>query len=186
MSLDTAYKIFTAAQEQATAWFVGEMASIRTGRVKPDMLANVPVEHYGSRNPLQSLASISGLDARTVLISPWDPSAMPAIEKAIIAANLGAQPVVDGKNIRLSFPSLTEEIRERTVKQLHQKAEEARMRARDGRDEAMKMVKSEKESGDITEDDFYEGREHLDELIHQANNEIVKLVEKKETEIRTI
>lgn len=186
MSQATAYQKFEEARENTLQWFRAELANIRTGRVKPDMLANLQVEHYGSRNPLQGLASVGSLDARTILISPWDTSATPAIEKAIIAANVGVTPIVDGKNIRLSFPSLTEEIRERTIKQLHQKAEEAKQRLRDGREEGIKILKSDKQGSAITEDDFYEGRKHLDKLIHDVNAEIESLVEKKEAEIKTI
>lgn len=186
MSLDAAYHKFEEAKGNTLEWFRGELAGIRTGRVKPDMMAAIQVEHYGSRNPLQGLASVSSLDARTVLISPWDPSSTAAIEKAIIAANMGAQPVVDGKNIRLAFPSLTEEIRGRTIKQLHQKAEEGKQRLRDGREEGIKILKADKQTSAITEDDFYEGREYLDKLIHDVNQEIEVLVEKKEAEIKTI
>lgn len=186
MPLEAAYQKFANAKANALEWFRGEVANIRTGRVKPDMLTNIPIEHYGSRNPLQSLASISSLDARTMVIAPWDPSATAAIEKGIIAANVGATPVVDGKNIRLAFPALTEEIRERTIRQLHQKAEEARQRLRDGREEGVKILKADKQTSAITEDDFYEGREHLDKLIHDATAAITALVEQKETEIKTI
>lgn len=167
-------------------WLTHEVAGLRSGRVKPDVVNKIQVEHYGTRNPLQSLASVASVDARTLMVSPYDPSAVRAIEKAITDANLGVNPTVDGKVLRLSFPSLTEEVRERTVKQLHKHAEEARIRLRKARDEALRLVKEEKEAGTVTEDDFYTGKEKLDVMIGKANGEIESLVERKEEEIRTL
>src|SRR5688572_13510979 len=109
MTLDDSYKHFKAAHTEAVGWLQKEISSLRTGRVKTNLIESLPVEHYGARTPLQGLASISSSDPRTLVISPWDPTALPAIEKAITAAQLGVQPIVDGKLIRLSFPSLTEE-----------------------------------------------------------------------------
>lgn len=184
--LQDAYDLFELGKEEGLEWFRNEIAGLRTGRVKPEIVTKLQVEHYGTRNPLQSLASVSSLDARTLLISPFDPSAIRSIEKAITDADLGVNPVVDGRVLRLAFASLTEEVRERTVKQLHKKAEEARIRLRQTRDEALKLIKEEKEAKKITEDDFYNGKEKLDELIHAANAEIEKLMKKKEGEITTI
>jgi ribosome recycling factor len=184
--LDKAKKHFEVGKQEAFEWFGKEIAGLRSGRVRPDLLINISVEHYGTRNPLQSLASVSSLDSRTILISPWDKSAVVAIEKALTQANLGAMPTVDGQVIRLSFPSLTSEVRETTIKQLHKKAEEARVRLRVTRDEALKMVKQAKEDGAISEDDFYKDKDGLDELIGKANKEIEDVVIKKEAEISTL
>lgn len=186
MSLQNAYDTFELGKEEAMAWFEGEIAPLRSGRVKPDLVTKLQVEHYGTRSPLQSLAGVSSIDARTLAISPYDPSAIRAIEKAITDADLGVNPVVDGHVVRLAFPSLTEEVRERTVKQLHKKAEETRVRLRQTRDEALKMIKEEKEEGTVTEDDFYKGKEKLDSLIQEANNEIERAVAKKEEEVRAV
>lgn len=186
MALQKAYDHFELERDETMEWLVHETAGLRSGRVKPDVVNKIQVEHYGTRNPLQSLASVASVDARTLVVSPYDPSAVRAIEKAITDANLGVNPTVDGKVIRLSFPSLTEEIRERTVKQLHKHAEEGRIRLRKSRDEALRLIKEDKEASVITEDDFYNGKEKLDELIAKANSEIEALIKKKEEEIRTI
>jgi len=186
MSLQDAYDTFELGKDEALEWFARETASLRSGRVKPDIVTKLQVEHYGTRNPLQSLAGVSSIDARTLAISPYDPSAIRAIEKAITDADLGVNPVVDGNIVRLAFPSLTEEVRERTVKQLHKKAEEARVRLRQTRDEALKLIKEEKEASTVTEDDFYNGKEKLDELIAKANDEIEQVVKKKEEEIKAL
>ncbi|MEO6077786.1 MAG: ribosome-recycling factor, partial [Candidatus Andersenbacteria bacterium] len=124
--------------------------------------------------------------ARTLVVSPWDKSTIPAIEKAIIEANVGVMPTIDGAVLRLSFQSLTEEVRLQTIKALHAKAEETRIRMRKGRDEALKFLKNEKEAGKISEDDFYGGKKHLDELIGKAQETLEERVKTKETEIKTI
>ena len=186
MSLENAYQKFTEAAQEGTTWFQNEVVGLRTGRVKANIVDGLQVEHYGVRTPLQGLASVSLSDARTIIIAPWDPSALASIEKAIIDAQLGVQPVVDGKVVRLSFPSLNEEMREQTIKQLHKKAEDAHVKLRQARDESLSILKKEKENSDITEDDFYEGKERLDKLIDEANNTIAQTTKKKEEEIRTI
>ena len=186
MPLDAVYTQFDTAAEEALEWFRKEVAGLRSGRVSAQSIIDIPVEHYGARTPLQGVASVSTVDARTLVISPWDESAIVAIEKALTDAQVGAQPIVDGKVIRLSFPLMSEEVREATIKKLHQKAEEARVRLRKSRDEGLSQFKKEKQTGDITEDDFYDGKKELDERIGQANGEIESLVKKKEEEIRTV
>jgi ribosome recycling factor len=186
MSLEDAYALFQEAQSEVATWLLKETTTLRSGRVKPDLVNNLSVEHYGTRTSLQGLATITNSDARTLVVAPWDPSALAAIEKAITQAGLGVQPSVDGKIVRLSFPSLTEEVRAQTTKILHKKAEEARVRLRRARDEALAMLKSERTAGSLTEDDFYDGRAKLDALIDSANADVENLVKKKEEEIRTV
>lgn len=186
MPIDSALKAFEEKHQESIERFREDISGLRSGRVKPDMVTSIMVEHYGSRNQLMSLASVSSLDARTLLVSPWDKSAIAAIEKALTDANLGVQPTVDGQIIRLGFPSLTQEVREHTIKQLHKKAEEAKIRLRVARDESLKSLKKEKEDGDSSEDDFYVGKEKLDKAIDGANAEIEGIVKKKEEEINTI
>jgi len=186
MSLQSSYTHFETKAADALDWLKGETRGLRTGRVKPDLLEGIFVEQYGTQTPLKGVASISNSDARTIVISPWDPSVIPSIKKSITQADLGVQPIEDGRVIRLSFPSLTEELREQTIKMLHKKAEEGRIRLRRSRDEALEILKKDKSAGDITEDDFYEGKEHLDELIDKANDSIADLIKRKEEEIRTV
>lgn len=186
MPIKEAKKVFETSHGDAMGWLRQEVAGLRSGVVKPDTVAGVQVEAYGSRTPLQSVASISSSDARTLVVSPYDKNMIRDIEKAITAANLGVQPTVDSEIIRLTFPSLTEEVRTQTIRLLHNKAEEARVRMRQARDEALKSLKQEKEKGGITEDDFYNAREELDKLIAKANDEISDVVTRKEKEISTI
>lgn len=186
MSLESAFKKFEGSSADVLEWWRGEVSSLRTSRITPGNINDLPVEHYGTRLPLQGVASVSSLDARTLQITPWDAAAIASIEKALTDANLGAQPIVDGKLIRLSFSQMSEEVREETVKKLHKKAEEARIRLRQARDESLSQLTREKKDGDIPEDDFYGGKKELNDMIDEANGEIEKLVKSKEAEIRTV
>lgn len=186
MSLADSYNHFEEAKTEALGWLEKELVGLRTGRVRTTTVAPIVVEHYGTRTPLQGLGSITATDARTLVISPWDASALPAIKKALTEAQLGAQPVEDGKLIRLSFPALTSEMRQQTVRLLHKKAEEARVQLRQGRDAALSMLKKMKQASTITEDDFYEGKEKLDSLIDEANREIGDSIKTKEKDITTV
>lgn len=186
MSLETVYHHFTAGKDEAINWFRGEVGTLRTGRVKPELVESLVIEHYGARVPLKGTASISNSDARTLVIAPWDPTALTAIKKALVDAELGVQPIEDGKVLRLALPLLTAEIREQTIRLLHKKAEEARVRFRRTRDESLSTLKEGKQDGTFTEDDFYEGKKKLDALIDEANEEIAQLVAAKESEIKTI
>lgn len=186
MSLDESYQCFEEVSKETEEWLAKEFAALRTGRVTPDLVNSIQVESYGSRTPLNGLASVSNSDARTLVVSPWDKGTITAIEKAIVEADLGIQPVVEGEIIRLVFPSLTDEVRERTMKQLHKKAEEARVKLRQARDEGIKMQKEQKEKGELTEDDLFFGKKKLDERIGEINASIEAAVEKKGKDIASV
>lgn len=186
MPIQEAKTLFNKGKEEAMQWLTQEVASLRSGRVRPNIVEHLQVESYGAMTPLNGLASISNSDARTLVVSPWDKNTISSIEKAISEAELGVQPVVEGDLIRLSFPTLTDEVRAQVIKVLHNKAEEARVRLRQTRDEALRMLKQDKEKSDITEDDFYDGKKELDEMIAGVNKDIEALVAQKEAEINTI
>jgi ribosome recycling factor len=183
MTLAELYKDFDTGAQETQEWLKTEVSHLRTGRATPEMVSSLAVEHYGARTPLQGVASITSSDARTLVISPWDSSAIPAIEKALVAAQLGVNPSVDGKIIRLMFPMLTEERRQQTIKRLNQIAEEARVRLRQKRDEVLGKLKQAKQDHALPEDDFFAGKEELDKRIHTANETIEALVEKKTVEL---
>lgn len=184
--MEESAELFELQKDEVVEWFQQVVASLRTGRVTPDQVLAIQVDAYGAKTPLNGLASVSNTDARTLVVSPWDPGSAGDIVKALTEADLGVTPVVDGEVIRLSWPSLTEEIREQTVKTLHSRAEEARVRLRQARDEGLKLIKDGKEAGDLTEDDFYDGKKELDGLIDKANLEIDTVVNKKEEDVRAI
>ncbi len=186
MSISQAEEIFRTGKIEAMEWFEKEVAGLRSGRVKPILVESIMVEVYGTRNPIKAIASVSSSDARTLVVSPWDKNNLHGIEKAITEANIGVMPTVDGQVIRLSFPSLTEEVRNHTIKTLHAKGEETRIRMRQSREEALRHLRQEKEVGKLSEDDLFGGKKHLDDLIGKAQEELQKRIEAKESEIKTI
>jgi ribosome recycling factor len=183
MTLEQIYEQFKKGKEEAMEWLNGQVKNLRSNRVTTDLISGVQVEHYGARTPLVGLASISNADARTLVVQPWDAGAIVAIEKALTVADLGASPNVDGQLIRLVFATMTEEMKQKVVKHLHNHAEETRVRLRQARDEAVRALKQDKEKGKLTEDDFYNGREELDRMIAGANEEIEEIVRKKTGDI---
>jgi ribosome recycling factor len=130
-----------------------EFLTVRTGRASAALLENVRVEYYESQLPVNQVASIGVPDAHTLEIKPWDVSALAAIEKAIQKANLGLNPMNDGKLIRLSFPPLTEERRRELVKQVHKLAEDMRVEIRAHRRKAMESLKALKKDKALGEDE---------------------------------
>ncbi|MCX6784571.1 MAG: ribosome recycling factor [Candidatus Komeilibacteria bacterium] len=163
-----------------------EMGSLRTNRVNSSLIENVNVEVYDALMPLIQLASISNPEARTLVIQPWDKAVVKNIEKALQQANVGAQPIVDGTLIRLSFASLTEERRKEIVKQLHQKLEEAKVSLRQIREKIKEEVINKEKRKEFSEDAKFKYLEELDELIRKQTDVIKELGESKEEEIMKI
>lgn len=163
-----------------------ELSGIRTGRANPGLVENVQVEAYGSRTALVGLASISIPDARTILIDPWDKSLVKDIEKGIIEAKLGLNPAVQGQQIRLALPMMTEENRKQLIKLMNEKLEQARIGVRGVREQAKaEILKAEKENT-VAEDEKYKLLEQLDKIAAGFNERIKHIGEEKEKEILTI
>ena len=163
-----------------------EMSGLRTNRVSVSLIESVLVEAYDSNLPLIQLASISNPEARTLFIQPWDKTLVKNIEKALQQVDLGAQPVVDGSNLRLSFPPLTEERRKEIVKQLHQKLEESRVSLRQIRERLREEIMTREKNKEFSEDAKYKYLEELDELVRDYNETVKSLGLAKEEEIMKI
>ena len=133
--------------------FEGNLSEIRAGRANPAILNKVSVEYYGVPTPINQVAGISVPEARTIVIQPWDASILKAIEKAILASDIGINPNNDGKVIRLSFPELNEERRKELVKDIKKIAEEARVSVRSIRRDGMDDAKNKQKNSEITEDE---------------------------------
>lgn len=160
-----------------------ETAVLRTGRASPALVENVMVEAYGITQPIKALAAMSTPDARTLAIDAWDTSVIKAIETAIQASNIGINPVVDGKTIRLNMPMMTEESRMKLVKVLGEKMEDARVAIRKHREDAKKKI--EKQSG-MSEDVIRKELESLEKTVKEYVAKIEAMGEKKEKEIMSI
>lgn len=163
-----------------------ELQNIRTGRANPGLVEELVVDAYGTPTPLVQLAAISVPEPRVILIQPWDPSIIKDIEKTIIQSTLGINPVVDGKNIRLPFPQMTEERRQSLVKVVNEKSEETRVHVRTIREEIIRGLKLKEKKGELSEDMLEVMLKDLQKDVVSALDEIQLLVEEKNTELTTI
>lgn len=160
-----------------------DLAGIRTGRATPALIERLLVEYYGMQTPLMQLASISVPEPRVLLVRPFDPSTMRAIERGILASELGLTPNNDGKQIRLTLPVLTEERRRELVKVVHHRLEEARVAIRNIRRDLVKDLREFEHEKMISEDDLKKGEEELQKLTDKMIQNIDAIGDKKEKEI---
>lgn len=164
-----------------------DLTGIRTGRATPALIEKLQIEYYGTMSPLMQLASISVPEARVLLIRPFDPSSLKAVEKAILASELGLTPNNDGKVIRLNLPPLTEERRRDLVKVVHGRLEECRIAIRNIRRDVMKDLKEYEKEKLISKDDLETAEEELEKLTERmATEEVEKIGEKKQKEIMEV
>lgn len=163
-----------------------DLSGIRTGRANPGLVEKLPVEYYGMDTPLFQLASISVPEARAIMIKPFDPSTLKAIEKAILSSELNLTPNNDGKIIRLNLPPLTEERRRDLAKLVHSRLEESRIAIRNIRRDSMKDLRDFEKEKMISEDDLKVGEEELQKLTDKFIEEVDKTGEHKQKEIMEV
>jgi ribosome recycling factor len=188
MQTQTVLKDMEARMTSAIDALGKDFASVRTGRASTALLDPIRVDYYGNPTPISQMASVSTPDARTLMIQPWEVAQLKEIEKAITKADLGIQPVNDGKVIRLTMPTPTEERRKQLVKQVGKMAEDARVAVRNVRREAndklKAMVKDKK--APITEDEERRGHDQIQKTTDKFIARIEELLKKKEQEIMSI
>nr|WP_282447818.1 ribosome recycling factor [Micrococcus sp. JXJ CY 30] len=160
-----------------------DFASVRTGRANPGLYSKVMVDYYGAMTPLQQLASFTTTDARTLLITPFDVSALRNIEKALSESEVGANPSNDGKVIRVVMPELTEERRKEYVKLVKNKAEEHKVSVRNARRKAKEAIDRAVKDGEVGEDEGTRGEKELDAMTKKHTDTIEEMAKKKETEL---
>ena len=159
-----------------------ELGTVRAGRANAALVDKVTVDYYGSPTPLKALSNISVPDPRgTLMISPFDPKSIPEIEHAINAANIGINPVNDGKVIRLQIPQVTEERRKELTKVVKKMGEDTKVAVRNLRRDANDKVKKMEKAGDFTEDDAKGTLDDIQKLIDKTIKDIDKIVEAKGT-----
>ena len=163
-----------------------DLTGIRTGRATPALVEKMPIDYYGMPTPLLQLASISIPEARAILIKPFDPTSLKAIEKSILASELGLTPNNDGKSIRLNLPPLTEERRRDLVKVVHGRLEESRIAIRNIRRDIIKDLKDFEKEKMISEDELKQGEEEIQKLTDSMIVEIDRVGVKKEKEIMEV
>ena len=184
--LKDAYKEAEARMKTALQTLEGELGGIRTGRASPALVERLHVEYYGSPTPLIQLASISVPESRSLLIRPFDATTLKAIERAILASDLGITPNNDGKVIRLNLPPLTEERRRELVKLVHHRSEESRVAMRNVRRDLIKDLREFEEEKLISEDDLKQGEEELQKIADRFIEEINSVSAHKEKEIMEV
>ena len=180
------YKIYEGKMKKSIDSVAADFASVRAGRANASGLDRIMVDYYGSPTPIQQIAAISSPDARTLLISPWDKTAVKSIEKAIQNSDLGINPQNDGKVIRLIFPQLTEERRKELTKQVKKYGEGGKVAIRNIRRDAMEKFKAMEKKSEITEDDRKDYEKELQDMTEKRCKQIDELTAKKEAELMAV
>lgn len=179
-------KEFEEKMKKTIAAYESRLSTIRAGQANAGVLANVSFEYYGAPTPLSTMADIRTADSRTLVISPYDASTLKAMEKAILASDVGITPTNDGKLIRLVFPQLTEERRKELKKQVLKEGEEAKVGIRNIRRDAMEASKKQKKDNLLTEDEQKDAEKAIQTLTDTYIKEVDAVTAKKEKEIMSI
>ena len=183
--MDARLQVYNEKMEKALAHLEGDYQTIRAGRANPHVLDKIKVDYYGTPTPLQQVGNISVPEPRMLQIAPWEKSLIRAIEKAIMASDIGITPNNDGSVIRLVFPELTEERRKDLVKDVKKKGEEAKVAVRnirrDANDAFKKLAKE-----DVSEDEIKDLEAEIQKLTDKYIKDIEKAVEEKSKEILTV
>lgn len=169
--------------EKAVDDFRKEAATIRTGRANASLLDNVRVDYHGTPMPLNQLGTMTVPDPTMIVVAPWDPSAVPMIDKAIRTADLGLNPTNDGKVVRVPIPSLTEERRKDLVKQLHKVLENHRTAVRNIRRDIKEAIEKLEKEKKISEDEKKRTLDELEKVSHAETKKVEDLCAGKEKEI---
>jgi ribosome recycling factor len=166
--------------------FRRDLTRIRTGRASLSLLDGIKVESYGAQMPLNQVATLTIPENRMIAVQPWDPQVIGTIEKAINKANIGLNPVNDGKVIRISIPQLTEERRKELVRQVKKISEEFRVAVRSCRREAIDILKGQKKDKDISEDDMFNLQDKAQEETDKYVKQIDGIMADKEKEVMEV
>ena len=180
------YQEYDVKMQKTIEVVVSDFAGVRAGRANAAVLDKITVEYYGTETPIQQVASISTPDARTLVIQPWDGTLLKAVEKALLASELGINPQNDGKVIRLIFPQLTEERRKELTKQVKKYGEGGKVAIRNIRRDAMESFKKKEKASEITEDDLKQAEKDLQKLTDDSSKKIDELLARKEKELMDI
>ncbi len=176
---------FKRAGEAVLTWLKKEYASIRTSQATPNILDNVVVETYGSKMPLNQVSSILSNGPKSLLITPWDKSVAPEIDRAIRESNLGLSVSLDAQGVRVSFPDLTNEHRTLLTKVVKEKLEEARIKIRTEREKNLGDLDKREEDGSLSKDEKFRLKNDLQKLVLEINEKLETLATQKEKEILT-
>ena len=186
MTQQAVQKDLETRMQQAIDVLTREFAAVRTGRANAALLDSVRVEAYGNMTPINQLASVSVPDPRTIVIQPWDASQLKEIEKGIVKSDIGITPSNDGKVIRLTMPTLTEERRKQLAKAVGKLAEDARVSVRNVRREANDKLKALAKEKKLSEDEERRAHDQIQKSTDRFTARIEELTKKKEQEVLTV
>lgn len=184
--VDFLFETFDEENAKTFENYKTELQGIRAGRANPHILDKVEVEYYGTMTPLNQMANVTIAEARVLVVSVWDKSALKNVEKAILAANVGITPNNDGTVIRLVFPEVTEERRRALVKDIKQGAEETKIVLRNHRRDINEELKKLKKGSTITEDDLTNFLEEVDKRLAKEIEKVDETAKKKEDEVMSV
>jgi ribosome recycling factor len=162
---------------------IREFGEVRTGRANPHLVEGIRVDYYGTPTPIKQIASISVPDARLIVIQPWDITAIPEIEKAILKTNLGLNPVNDGKIVRLPIPQLSKERREEMVKLVRDLTEQGRISLRTIRRDANDLIKKLEHEKKVSEDERFKTQDEIQKMTDRYMEKVEALLKDKEKEL---
>ncbi|MFA4943508.1 MAG: ribosome recycling factor [Lentisphaeria bacterium] len=181
LAKDTDLKMKKAIEAMQKAF-----AGVRTGKASPTLVDGIMVEYYGTLTKLRDVAAITAPEPRLLVIQPWDQGAIKAIEKAILASNLGISPMSDGRVVRLPIPELSEERRKEYVKLVRTRAEDCRIEIRNLRREGNEAAKKLQKDGAVTEDDLAKATKEIQKLTDDHIKQVDQLLAAKETELMSL
>jgi ribosome recycling factor len=184
--IDDVYDMMKDAVSKSNEALRNTLSRIRTGRANSALLDSIRVDYYGTRTPLNQMASISTPEPRLIMVKPFDRSSVSNVEKAIQASDLGLNPNSDGEIIRIPVPPLTEERRKELVKVVRKHGEEGKVAVRNHRRDCNSMLKDMESDGDASKDDVARALKTIQEMTDTAVGEVDKTIEAKEKEITEI
>jgi ribosome recycling factor len=184
--LDELLTELNSRMQKAIDGLARELAAIRAGRATPALLDNIVVDYHGSPVPLYQLATMSIPEANLIIIQPWDPTSLRDIERAILTANIGLNPMNDGNVIRVVIPPLSEERRNELIKLVSKRVEERRIAIRNIRRDGIEKLRSMEKNKEISEDELKNNTKKIDQLTEACVDRVSELGQSKEREIREI
>ena len=184
--IDLLFDVFDEENQKTFDNFKTELQAIRAGRANPHILDKIEVEYYGTMTPLNQMANVTVSEARVLVVTVWDKSALKSVEKAILAANVGITPNNDGTVIRLVFPEVTEERRRALVKDIKAGAENTKVVLRNHRRDINEDLKKLKKDSVITEDDLDNYLQEVDKRLASVIEKVEETAKKKEDEVMSV
>jgi len=184
--MNNVIKNYRSKMEDHVTGYKENLTTIRAGRANPGLVENITFDYYGTQTPIKNAATITVPEARLLVIQPWDKGTLNAIEKSIIASELGITPSNDGKLIRLPFPALTEDRRKELVKDVKKRSEQAKVGIRNLRRELMDDIKKLEKDGELTEDERKSEEKNAQDLTDEYIKNIDDITKDKENELMEV